>query len=65
MPLVRTTTKWKWNPYTLPSFRFAMPFPEPVLAPVVSVPAEVDEGPKFRIDGELDLEEHPTRLGRV
>jgi hypothetical protein len=37
---------------------------EPVLAPVVSVAAEVDEGPKFRIDGELDLEEHPARLGK-
>lgn len=37
---------------------------EPVLAPVASVASEVDAEPKFRIDGDLDLEEQPGRFGR-
>lgn len=37
---------------------------EPILAPILSTGAEVDEGPEFRIDGDLDLEERPFRPGR-
>lgn len=37
---------------------------EPVLAPVLSAVAEVDEGPKFRIDGDLELDDRPHRLGK-
>jgi hypothetical protein len=38
---------------------------DPVLAPVMSAGAEVDEGPRFRIDGDLDLEDRPVRLGKT
>lgn len=38
---------------------------EPVLASALSEGANVDEGPKFRIDGDLDLQERPVRLGRT
>jgi hypothetical protein len=37
---------------------------EPVLAPVVAADAEVDEGPKFRIEADLDLDEREMRLGK-
>jgi len=38
---------------------------DPVLAPVVSADADVDEGPKFHIEGNLELEERPMRLGKT
>lgn len=38
---------------------------EPVLAPVVATDAEVDEGPQFRIEGDLELDERPMRLGKT
>lgn len=38
---------------------------DPVLAPVLSAGAEVDEGPEFRIDGDLDLEDRPAPPGRA
>lgn len=37
---------------------------EPVLAPILTAGAEVDEGPKFRIDGDLELDDRPHRLGQ-
>jgi hypothetical protein len=35
-----------------------------VLAPILTAGAEVDEGPKFRIDGDLELDDRPHRLGQ-
>ena len=37
---------------------------EPVIAPVVAGDAEVDEGPKFRIEADLDLDEREMRRGK-
>lgn len=37
---------------------------EPVLAPILNAGAEVDEGPRFRIDGDLELDDRPHRLGQ-
>lgn len=37
---------------------------EPVLAPVLAADADVDEGPKFRIEADVDLDEREMRLGK-
>jgi hypothetical protein len=38
---------------------------DPVLAPVVSDDSQVDDGPRFQIEGDLELEERPIRLGKT
>jgi hypothetical protein len=37
---------------------------DPVLAPVVSDDSQVDDGPRFQIEGDLELEERPIRFGK-
>lgn len=38
---------------------------EPLLAPVHAEGTDIDEGPRFRIGGDLDLGERPVRLGKA